>query len=213
MRTGLVQSELLNETYSFAAGVAVRPILSSYLLIASLSRLSSGRERKRLIRLLSMEKASRNALFTSADVPRTEAGSGTPQCAVNGCPGHTGQISFAALSQTVIMKSSLGAPAAENSSSLAANSFSRNMRGFELTQRFEPDFSRRMTSRTVRREGWPAFEIQNRLGHDGPRLIPRAQKQNVVMSHLLFHNPTCSRLARNRIAKRKPASPLVQTRS
>ena len=38
-----------------------------------------------------------------------------PQCAVIGWPGHTGQVSAAALSQTVKTKSSFGAPGPENS--------------------------------------------------------------------------------------------------
>jgi hypothetical protein len=37
-----------------------------------------------------------------------------PQCAVARCPGHTGQVSPAALSQTVTMKSICGAPAVAN---------------------------------------------------------------------------------------------------
>jgi len=37
-----------------------------------------------------------------------------PQCAVVGLPGHTGQLSPAALSHTVKMKSILGASGAEN---------------------------------------------------------------------------------------------------
>src|SRR5688572_9769516 len=48
-------------------------------------------------------------------LPVAAAGSGTPQCAVTGWPGQTGQTSPAALSQTVKMKSMCGAPALANS--------------------------------------------------------------------------------------------------
>src|SRR6202051_1191392 len=65
---------------------------------------------------LEHKKASRKARSTSASVPRTAAGSGTPQWAVMGWPGHTGQTSLAALSQTVKTKSSFGASGRENSS-------------------------------------------------------------------------------------------------
>src|SRR5580692_5419834 len=41
----------------------------------------------------------------------TSAWSATPQCAVTGWPGQTGQTSAAALSQTVKMKSNCGASA------------------------------------------------------------------------------------------------------
>jgi hypothetical protein len=52
---------------------------------------------------------------TSAGEPLASAGSGTPQCAVIGWPGHTGQASPAALSQTVNTKSSAGDPGLANS--------------------------------------------------------------------------------------------------
>jgi hypothetical protein len=51
----------------------------------------------------------------SAAEPLASAGSGTPQRAVIGWPGHTGQISPAALSQTVKAKSSGGAHGLANS--------------------------------------------------------------------------------------------------
>src|SRR5208282_1053882 len=51
-------------------------------------------------------------------VPATAAGSGTPQCAVIGWPGHIGHTSFAALSQTVKTKFIFGAPGFANSSQL-----------------------------------------------------------------------------------------------
>jgi hypothetical protein len=46
------------------------------------------------------------------------SGVGNSQCAVIGWPGHTGQVSFAAESQSVNTKSILGAPGAANSSQL-----------------------------------------------------------------------------------------------
>src|SRR5260370_41615616 len=60
-------------------------------------------------------------------VPSTSAGSSTPQCAVIGWPGHIGQVSPAALSQTVKMKFIAGAPAPANSSQL----FERRLSGGE----------------------------------------------------------------------------------
>ena len=51
-------------------------------------------------------------------VPSTAAGSSMPQCAVIGWPGHTGQDSPAALSQTVKTKSITGASLRANSSQL-----------------------------------------------------------------------------------------------
>ena len=57
------------------------------------------------------------------------AGSGTPQCAVIGWPGHTGQASPAALSQTVKMKSICGAPGlGEHVPALGAQSARRESR-------------------------------------------------------------------------------------
>ena len=58
----------------------------------------------------------RNALRFCSSLPSTAAGSGTPQCAVIGWPGQTGQTSPAALSQTVNTKSSGGEPGCANSS-------------------------------------------------------------------------------------------------
>ena len=75
-----------------------------------------------LTRLVSIRSVSAKANRTSASLPVASAGSGTPQCAVIGCPGQTGQGSFAALSQTVKTKSSFGASGAENSFQL----FDRN---------------------------------------------------------------------------------------
>ncbi len=60
----------------------------------------------------STRNASRNAAVFSRSLPVTAAGSATPQCAVIGWPGQTGQTSPAALSQTVMTKSSGAAPGA-----------------------------------------------------------------------------------------------------
>ena len=69
-----------------------------------------------------MRCVSANAVRRATSVPTIDEGSGKPQCAVTGWPGHTGQTSAAALSQTVNTKSSLGASRRENSS----HDFERN---------------------------------------------------------------------------------------
>ena len=56
------------------------------------------------------------ATYYLGSVPFAAAGSGTPQCAVMGWPGHTGHTSPAALSQTVRTKSICGASGLANSS-------------------------------------------------------------------------------------------------
>ena len=68
------------------------------------------------------EIGSRKALRLSASAPSTAAGSGTPQWAVTGLPGQTGQTSLAAWSQTVKTKSICGAPGLANSSQLLLRS-------------------------------------------------------------------------------------------
>jgi len=70
------------------------------------------------MRRSNVEKASRNARSICSGVPVAAAGSGTPQCAVTGWPGQTGQTSFAALSHTVKTKSIFGAVGFANSSQL-----------------------------------------------------------------------------------------------
>src|ERR1700722_7483607 len=94
------------------------PIASTSFCKEKRSRVESGRLRKKLILRSSRKNASRNAFSTCSRVPCTAAGSGMPQCAVIGWPGHTGHTSFAALSQTVKTKSSLGASRLANSSQL-----------------------------------------------------------------------------------------------
>src|ERR1700739_1475191 len=92
------------------------PMLSISFFTERLSRVDSGRLKNRLILRSSRKNASRKALGTLSSDPCTAAGSAPPQCAVIGWPGHTGQTSLAALSQTVNTKSSLGVPAREYSS-------------------------------------------------------------------------------------------------
>jgi hypothetical protein len=94
----------------------VRPMASSRFCNASRSILCKGRLVKIEIRALSIRYASEKARCFSASVPSAAAGSGTPQWAVIGWPGQTGQLSLAALSQTVNTKSSSGAPGRVNSS-------------------------------------------------------------------------------------------------
>ena len=92
------------------------PMLSSSLLSAIESRLASGSESMRVMRLSSMENACEIRPLDLFRCSLDAAGSGTPQCAVIGCPGHTGQTSFAALSQTVKTKFITGASGLANSS-------------------------------------------------------------------------------------------------
>jgi hypothetical protein len=63
----------------------------------------------------------KNRYVASAE-PTKAAGSATPQWAVIGCPGHTGQGSAAAWSQTVKTKSSRGLSGRANSSQLLLRS-------------------------------------------------------------------------------------------
>jgi len=53
------------------------------------------------MRASSAEAAAAKAARLSSTVPATRAGSGTPQCAVIGCPGHTGHSSPAASSPRI----------------------------------------------------------------------------------------------------------------
>src|SRR5581483_2433462 len=86
------------------------PIESSCRCSESLSSERKGRLTKTEMRFDSMRNVSANAKRTCASSPVAAAGSGTPQCAVIGCPGQNGQVSPAALSQTVKTKSSGVAP-------------------------------------------------------------------------------------------------------
>src|SRR5437879_10295462 len=95
-----------------------RPMRSISFLRDSLSRLESGKERNKPIRRSRTTKASRKARSICAGLPTTAAGSETPQWAVIGCPGQTGQTSRAALSQTVKTKFIGGTPGLANSSQL-----------------------------------------------------------------------------------------------
>src|SRR5688572_11547797 len=93
-----------------------RPISSSFFCRTRRSSLSTGSARRRLMRVLSSLNARRKALRLASSGPVTAAGSAIPQWAVTGCPGHSGQVSPAALSHTVKTKSSFGAPGRANSS-------------------------------------------------------------------------------------------------
>ena len=77
-----------------------------------------GRFVKTPMRFFRYRKAATKAASFSMSVPSTAAGSSMPQCAVIGWPGQTGQLSPAALSQTVNTKSITGASGAANSSQL-----------------------------------------------------------------------------------------------
>ena len=99
-----------------------RPILSISFFSEKPSRVASGKLRNRPILRSSKKNASRKDFSSCSAVPFTAAGSGIPQCAVIGWPGHTGHTSFAALSQTVKTKSRLGAPGCANSSQLLLRS-------------------------------------------------------------------------------------------
>src|SRR5258708_2282795 len=96
----------------------LRPMLSISFFSDSLSRVASGRLMNRLILRSSKKNASRKAFSTCSSGLPTPGGSGTLQCADIGWPGHTGQTSLAALSQTVKTKSRFGAPGLANSSQL-----------------------------------------------------------------------------------------------
>src|SRR5258708_37669799 len=65
--------------------------------------------------------------------------------------------------------------------SLASQACAGQTRPLELLQRLRSNLSRRMTSCTIGGECRLALVVQDRLGHDGPRRVSRAQKQNVVM--------------------------------
>jgi hypothetical protein len=168
-----------------------RPMFLSSFWSARESRLESGRLRNRPILRSSKKKASRKALVCSAG-SRTAAGSGTPQCAVIGCPGHTGQTSLAALSQTVKTKSRAGAPGSANSSQDSC---------YATPQSECPaDFNCFIASwvAVVPRGGCQRcnavkfgcpFQVQNGLRHDGARRVAGAEKENVAM---FGHGCSCS---------------------
>lgn len=91
---------------------------STSLFTANISNFSIGKLKNKSILRPNVTNASRNARPITSGSPVTPAGSATPQCAVIGCPGHTGQTSAAAESQTVNTKSIRGAPPFANSSQL-----------------------------------------------------------------------------------------------
>ena len=152
--------------------------------MASRSRLESGRLRNRLILRSSITNASRKAFSISSGVPSAAAGSSTPQCAVIGCPGHTGQISLAALSQTVKTKFIFGAPGAANSFQLLLRSPAVDRCAFSSCS-----MARGFTTPV----GWlPALyavklgrplSMEDRFGHLRPRGVAGAKEQDVISRH------------------------------
>jgi hypothetical protein len=62
----------------------------------------------------------------------------------------------------------------------AAQAFCEQVCGFKLTQRFRPNQTRRLGSRTVGGERWPALRVQNGFGPDRPGRIACAQEENVI---------------------------------
>src|SRR6266481_8110676 len=79
----------------------VLPMDSSCFCNVNWSSDRSGRLTKMLMRFVSIRIVSAKAKRISASLPVAAAGSGTPQWAVIGCSGQSGQLSPAALSQTV----------------------------------------------------------------------------------------------------------------
>ena len=78
---------------------------------------------KSLIRRLeSLKRLSEGMALSAVSAFAPPQDPRSPQCAVMGLPGHIGQTSPAALSQTVKMKSRWGAPGAANSSQLLLRS-------------------------------------------------------------------------------------------
>src|SRR6516164_11180001 len=159
-----------------------RQLISSTLrLIIIRSSFSISSATKSLIRFSSTRYASRNARRRSASVPCTAAGSGTPQWAVTGFPGHTAQTSPAAWSQTVNTKSITGAPSLANSSQLLLRS--------RLVSRCA--FSSRSSANGCHDAPWkaagavafePAFApmLDQSLGENAPRRVAGTEKQYVV---------------------------------
>src|SRR5450755_967628 len=84
--------------------------------IFSRSSFSSGKLIKSSIRRFRIVATRVNSRFFASSVPSNSDGSSTPQWAVIGWPGQMGQISPAALSQTVTTKSMTGASGLANSS-------------------------------------------------------------------------------------------------
>ena len=84
----------------------------------------------RLILRSKTMKASWNALEICSGVPVTAAGSGTPQWAVIGWPGHTGQTSLAAASHGEHEMKRRGTGCGEVIPRLAAKSFGGQARKF-----------------------------------------------------------------------------------
>src|SRR6266542_614681 len=101
---------------AFGVAPCMRPISRSSARNETASSLSIGNDANAPILRESIRHVSLKASMIWVGEPFTAAGSGMPQCAVIVLPGHTGQVSPAASSQTVKMKSNSGAPGSANSS-------------------------------------------------------------------------------------------------
>ena len=112
--------------------------------------------------------------------PSIAAGSGIPQWALAGVPGQIGQTSPAALSQTVMTRSSGGAPAAANSSQLCERKPSvecpRSASSFRAARMH---FALRETAGGQGAEAASAFLVEDCLREDRARAVPGAQEQDV----------------------------------
>ena len=103
-----------------------------------------------------------------------------PQCAVIGWPGHTGQASAAALSQTVNTKSNSGSPGLVNSSHDFERKPERVVAQAPATaQRLGMELSLGLTSGAVGAEFPRADLVQDRLCDDRACRIAGAEKQDI----------------------------------
>ena len=153
---------------------------STSFLIASRSQPERGRDKKSNILRSRSRNASRNARSICSGLPTTAAGSATPQGAVMGWPGHTGQTSFVAASHTVSTKSICGAPGFAFIPTLAAKVLRWHARQLNLANGFGPHSSGWMATRAIRMKERATFPVENCLRHDRSRGISRAQKNNVI---------------------------------
>ena len=103
-------------TGSSAAGRVSWAIAASAMPIAAASIASSGSTSRRWMRSAISSAVCWKARAVACAPPRAEEGSGQAQCVGTGVPGHTGQISCAALSQTVMTRSMGTASGPMNSS-------------------------------------------------------------------------------------------------
>ena len=129
----------------------------------------------------SEDSAARSGMPRAAPSPSTAAGSSIPQCAVIGLPGQIGQVSPAALSQTVKMKSiSRRVRRGELVPALRAKPVGRRSRA-RREFRAPSDAPRPWGSCRRRRRGSArAVPVQQRFREDRARGIAGAQEQDVV---------------------------------